>query len=144
MSRLESARTIEAKVGAPRHAAQHLGRAVSAEQRVYVLHSAECLARGIDLRSCEYSTALDQGIDLDIWADFQDQVVELAIDPENGDLLPLITSETPATPPTVALSHGFIGGAGHRDDDECTHREDGTDETYCGRLRSAHPWSVEP
>lgn len=30
------------------------------------------------------------------------------------------------------LEHGFIGVAGHADDDECTFREDGTDATYCG------------
>lgn len=28
--------------------------------------------------------------------------------------------------------HEFIGVAGHADDDECTHREDGSDATYCG------------
>lgn len=95
MSRLESADEIEAIVGANRHATDHLGRAVSAEQRVYVLHSDECRARGIDLRDCEYSIALDRGIDLSIWGDFEDRPVTLAIDAEEGDLLPLITSETP-------------------------------------------------
>lgn len=34
--------------------------------------------------------------------------------------------------------HGFQPVAGHPDDDECTHREDGTDDTYCGRPRSCH------
>lgn len=95
MTRLESADKIEGIVGAKRDATQHLGRAVSAEQRVYILHSEECRARGIDLRKCEYSIALDYGIDLDIWEDFQDRVVTLAIDADEGDLLPLITSETP-------------------------------------------------
>lgn len=93
MSRLESTDELEAIVGANRHATDHLGRAVSAEQRVYVLHSEECRARGIDLRTCEYSIALDHGIDLSIWQDFQDRPVTLAIDAEEGDLLPLITSE---------------------------------------------------
>lgn len=99
MSRLEAANKIEGIVGAKRHDTLHLARAVSAEQRVYILHSAECGASGIDLRKCEYSIALDDGIDLGIWDDFQDQVVELAIDADYGDLLPLITSETPGHEP---------------------------------------------
>lgn len=51
---------IERIVGARRHRTAHLGRAVSAEERVYVLHSQECLDSGIDLRECPYSLALDQ------------------------------------------------------------------------------------
>lgn len=80
---------IEAKVGAKRHPTNHLGRAVSAEQRVYILHSKECVARGIDLRKCEYSIALDTGIELLIWADFQDVPVVLGISDEYDDLEPL-------------------------------------------------------
>lgn len=89
MSRLESARSIEAKVGAKRHATEHLGRAVSATERVYILHSTSCVASGIDLRDCEYSDALDLGIDLAIWAPFQDVPVVLGIDPANNDLVPV-------------------------------------------------------
>ena len=33
--------------------------------------------------------------------------------------------------------HAFWGVAGHADDDECTHREDGTDATYCGEPQDA-------
>jgi hypothetical protein len=90
MSRLEAADKIEGIVGAKRHATDHLGRAVSAEQRVYVLHSAECVASGIDLRKCQYSEALDLGIDLGVWADHQDVPVKLLIDEEYGDLTPTI------------------------------------------------------
>lgn len=89
MSRLEAADKIETKVGAKRHPTNHLGRAVSAEQRVYILHSQECVARGIDLRKCEYSIALDTGIELLIWADFQDVPVVLGISDEYDDLEPL-------------------------------------------------------
>lgn len=89
MSRLEPADTIEAKVGAKRHPTDHLGRAVSAIERVYVLHSQECVARGIDLRDCEYSIALDLGIDMGIWEAFQDVPVVVAIDPEYEDLAPV-------------------------------------------------------
>lgn len=88
MSRLEPAETIERAVGAKRHPTEHLGRAVSSEQRVYVLHSAECVASGIDLRACDYSLALDLGIDTANWADAEDRPVVLRIDPVWEDLLP--------------------------------------------------------
>lgn len=89
MSRLESTETIEATVGAPRQENIHLGRAVSAEQRVYVLHSQQCVDTGRDLRACAYSVALDEGIDLGIWENYQDRAVELAIDEDHFDLIPL-------------------------------------------------------
>lgn len=37
-----------------------------------------------------------------------------------------------------ASEHDFLPVAGHPDDDECTHRADGTDATYCGRTRAEH------
>ena len=64
---------IEDIVGADRHAAQHLGRAVSDEQVVYVLHSQRCKDSGIDLRDCPWSKALDVGIDLDDWRGYEDR-----------------------------------------------------------------------
>ena len=39
MSRLEPADTIEAKVGVKRHPTDHVALAVTAEGRVYILHS---------------------------------------------------------------------------------------------------------
>lgn len=62
MSDLVPADQIEQIVGARRHKLAHLGRAVSAEQTVYVLHSFACRDSGIDLRTCVYSRALDAGI----------------------------------------------------------------------------------
>uniref|UniRef100_A0AAU7J8E8 Uncharacterized protein n=2 Tax=unclassified bacterial viruses TaxID=12333 RepID=A0AAU7J8E8_9VIRU len=88
MSRLESAERIEGIVGAPRHATLHLGRAVSAEQRVYILHSAECLRTYRDLRACPFSVALDEGIDMFDWSGFEDRPVALSICDDFGDLLP--------------------------------------------------------
>lgn len=35
-------------------------------------------------------------------------------------------------------THPFLSVAGHPDDDECTHRDDGTDATYCGMPEAAH------
>lgn len=71
---------IESIVGVNRHPTEHWGRAVSADQRVYILHSRVCLETGRDLRSCLYSIALERGIDLDRWV--EDQPVPLAIAPE--------------------------------------------------------------
>ncbi len=78
---------IERIVGARRHPHQHLGRAVSAEQTVYILHSEACRDSGIDLRDCAYSKALDNGIDMDWWHQHQDQAVVLA--PSHSRLIPL-------------------------------------------------------
>ncbi len=78
---------IERIVGARRHPHQHLGRAVSAEQTVYILHSEACRDSGIDLRDCAYSKALDNGIDMDWWHQHQDQAVVLA--PFHSRLIPL-------------------------------------------------------
>lgn len=77
MSDLVPADRITEIVGAVRHATAHIGRAVSAEQVVYILHSHRCLKSGIDLRQCKYSMALDQGIDADEWA--EDVPVRLAV-----------------------------------------------------------------
>lgn len=77
MTDLVPADQIEQIVGARRHALAHLGRAVSSEQTVYILHSHACKDSGIDLRSCGYSRALDRGIDLSDWVDHQDQTVTL-------------------------------------------------------------------
>ncbi|WP_439593906.1 hypothetical protein [Microbacterium sp.] len=103
MSRLEPADKIEAIVGAKRHERDHLGRAISAEQRVYILHSRQCTLAYADLRKCPYSVALDLGIDMSIWTGFEDRVVTLAIaDDDYGDLLPLITSDTPSAEPAAS------------------------------------------
>ena len=58
---------IEHIVGSKRHATDHITRAVSAEQTVYILHSQECEASGIDMRECRFSIAMDRGIDPDEW-----------------------------------------------------------------------------
>ncbi len=79
MSELVPAEDIEQIVGARRHAHQHLGRAVSAEETVYVLHSQRCKDSGIDLRECEWSWALDNGIDPADWKGHEDRAVVLAI-----------------------------------------------------------------
>jgi hypothetical protein len=86
MSDLVSADEIEQIVGTVRHQTRHIGRAVSAEETVYVLHSHECKDSGIDLRDCPFSFALDEVIDLDTWEGYQDRAVELRI--RDGMLIP--------------------------------------------------------
>jgi hypothetical protein len=70
---------IERIVGAPRAPYDHLGRAVSEEETVYILHSKECLDSGIDLRECRFSKALDNGIDLDDWTHREDAPMVLRV-----------------------------------------------------------------
>lgn len=77
MTDIVPAQDIERIVGVPRRQTEHWGRAVSAEQTVYILHSQECLADPFDLRDCEFSTALDQGIDPAEWV--EDVPVPLAV-----------------------------------------------------------------
>ncbi|MCZ2837159.1 hypothetical protein [Modestobacter sp. VKM Ac-2985] len=87
MSDLVPALEIEEIVGVDRHPTEHWGRAVSAEQTVYILHSEACLASGVDLRDCEFSVALDSGIDMRDWSKREDQPVQLGIDAD-GWLVP--------------------------------------------------------
>lgn len=78
MTRLENPDRVEAIVGTLRDPEQHIARAVSAEQRVYILHSHQCVNSARDLRLCPYSLALDAGIDLDLWT--EDEAVFVTID----------------------------------------------------------------
>lgn len=87
MTNIVPADQIEQIVDARRHRHQHLGRAVSAEQTVYILHSERCRDSGTDLRECPYSRLLDNGIDMHWWQEHQDRAVVLA--PYNGRLIPV-------------------------------------------------------
>jgi hypothetical protein len=58
---------IEVIVGVPRHPDWHYGRAVSVEERVYILHSQQCHDHYDNLRDCPYSVALNAGIDESSW-----------------------------------------------------------------------------
>lgn len=92
MSELVPAEDITRIVGTDRHPTLHYGRAVSTEDTVYILHSQQCLDSGIDLRDCDYSTALDEGINVGYhgapWNGYEDKPVPLAI--WNGRLIPRI------------------------------------------------------
>ena len=80
---------IECIVGARRHVATHIARAVSSEQRVYILHSQRCLNDGRDLRKCPFSVALDRGISMDAWRDQQDRAVVVMVSIRTLQLIPL-------------------------------------------------------
>lgn len=86
---------IENIVGAERHPTRHLGRAVTTEQVVYILHSALCKAKRDDLRECSYSRALDLGIALRRWAGHEDRAVVLGLDRDG--LVPLRDAPYPPT-----------------------------------------------
>lgn len=107
MADLVNPSEIESIVGAPRHATDHLGRAVSAEQTVYILHSEECRSSGVDLRECPYSVALDLGIEGRVpwssWRRVQDRPVRLHIHCD-GWLLPDLLATRAAVDAAVRSS----------------------------------------
>jgi hypothetical protein len=82
---------IEQLVGAQRLPMAHVGRAVSAEETVYILHSQRCKDAAGDLRTCPFSIALDRGINLTRWRGFMDRPVVLGVSPALGLLVPLYT-----------------------------------------------------
>ena len=86
MSDLVQPEDIERIVGVQRSTHAHIGRAVSNEQTVYILHSQDCKDSGIDLRECPFSYALDRGIHLSEWEGREDRAVTLRV--RNGRLIP--------------------------------------------------------
>jgi hypothetical protein len=79
MSTLVDPSEIEQIVGTHRHPTRHYARAVSRERRVYILHSQECRDSGVDLRECEFSKAIDWGIDTHDWAGAKDRPVPVLV-----------------------------------------------------------------
>jgi hypothetical protein len=89
MSNLVPADQIEQIVGVERHSTRHFARAVSAEQIVYILHSAKCRDSGRDLRECLFSVALDNGVRESDWAGHEEQPIRVSIDAEQR-LIPVV------------------------------------------------------
>ena len=84
MTNLVDPSHIERIVGARRRLSTHVGRLVTAEDTVYILHSTDCLTEHPDLRDCPYSRALDLSLGEhwrapDLWAACRDEPVTLAI-----------------------------------------------------------------
>lgn len=84
------AQDIEKIVGCARDPKKHYGRAVSATQTVYILHSQHCVDTEPDLH-CRFDRALDAGIDLSLWGDKEDKTVLLGV--LLGELFPLAEVE---------------------------------------------------
>ena len=111
MSRIESADKIEGIVGAKRHAVDHIGRAVTAESRVYILHSERCRAQYADLRECPYSRALDRGIDVRTrWAGFLDRPVRLWVSVATHKLVPEVALDPGELPPPFVSADPRLSG----------------------------------
>lgn len=104
MTKIVPAEQIEQIVGCPRHPRLHLARAVSDEQTVYILHSQLCLGIHQDLRNCLFSRALDRGIELEVWAGYQDRPVGVWVD-GSCKLVPLTLNR-------VVQEHLARGGRG--------------------------------
>ena len=62
MTELVDPEVIESVVGMTRHDTIHFGRAVTTDERFYILHSRECRDDTADVRDCPFSLALDHGI----------------------------------------------------------------------------------
>lgn len=78
---------IERIVGARRHSIKHLGRVVTADHTTYILHSEHCRSRGLDLRECAFSVAMDDGVDDAEFEGYTDRAIVMGVD-SNGVLLP--------------------------------------------------------
>lgn len=106
MSDLVDSDSIESIVGASRHVTDHLARADSTADTVYILHSRQCKDSGIDLRECPFSLALDKGIYDYIpwsgWRRVQDQPVRAEI--FRGYLVPELSA-------VKAALEGRVSGA---------------------------------
>ena len=75
------------------------------------------------------------------WDDNGDPTVCVGWDNAMGLELMVVTdlSRVDSSPsPEPETGHEFVGVNGHPDDDECTYRVDGTDDTYCGRTAAEH------
>lgn len=88
MTELVPPEDIEKLVGAKRHPTEHIARAVSAEQTVYILHSQQCLDSTPDLTKCAFSYALDLGIDKEDWTEDVPLVVAVVVRDGITRLLP--------------------------------------------------------
>ena len=67
MTDLVPTNEIEAIVGIARHPSYHFGRNSTGDEKIYILHSQECLDREADLRDCPFSVALDAGVEESDW-----------------------------------------------------------------------------
>ena len=79
---------IEEIVGTKRNRKAHIGKFVSEEDKVYIMHSRECVVAHEDLRQCKFSLAMDTGLPEKAWNKYADKTVLLGI--MKDFLVPLI------------------------------------------------------
>lgn len=78
---------IEGIVGTVRHEYHHFARAVSAEEMIYLLHSAQCRDWDASFRSCAFAQAHTAGLSRSMWAGHEDKPVQVVL--VNGRLTPI-------------------------------------------------------
>lgn len=88
MSKKVDPSAIEKIVGAPRNRKAHFGKLMSDEDRMYIMHSHECVRDNEDLRQCKFSLAMDRNMPEAIWNKYADKTVLLGV--MEGALVPLI------------------------------------------------------
>lgn len=66
-------------VGTKRHPKYHIGKADKESETMYIMHSRKCVRAHSDLRTCEFSRALDAGLPDKVWTNYQDDIVLLGI-----------------------------------------------------------------
>ena len=110
MTDIVPADDIERIVGVPRSRYDHYGKAVSAEQRVYILHSQLCIGLYRDLRECPFSQALDLGIDVDNWTEDVPLLLRLQDDLDGFQQL---VPDPRWKPASNAIAHPVDNPAGH-------------------------------
>lgn len=104
MSAIEAATDIEQTVGAYRDRILHIGRVVTGERKVYILHPTECVQSHEDLRSCAMSLAMDEGIELADWRDATDRPMVLGVS-DRGKLVPADKSSVWVWSRAVTVQH---------------------------------------
>lgn len=82
-----AASEIETLVGIERHRARHFGRADSVRGKFFILHSDACRRAALPLADCDFSLALERGINEADWYGHEDRPVALWFD-EDGRLIP--------------------------------------------------------
>jgi hypothetical protein len=78
---------IETLVGIDRHPVRHYGRADSRAGKFFILHSDECRRAPESITQCEYSLALERGLNEADWYFYEDCPVVLGFD-EHDNLVP--------------------------------------------------------
>lgn len=83
----------------------HVVKITETDKMAWMLHAQDCLDKYDDLRLCPYSHAQDNGLDEEVWADYKEQNVIVAISNEYGDLIPVSRMAPGETPQSIEAAH---------------------------------------